>query len=152
MAGNLDFPRFLAVRISRFTRNDMGWALREVFTRHPIPRLETMNLLDFRKTNHAAIAGFLMPFLSAGLASFSVLFGKGDYTSYRFLVSFLGIIPLFLAAGIFLSAKSIRLIEEKGDKDYAYSGLVLNLFFTLLYLFSLIYCFLKFNRPQLSFI
>ena len=88
-----------------------------------------------------------MPFLCAGFASFYVLFGKGDYASGRFLISFLGIIPVLLAAGLFLSIKSIALIEEKGDKDYAYSGLVLNLFFILLYLASLIYCFLKFYRP-----
>jgi hypothetical protein len=106
-----------------------------------------MKFLHFRKTNHPAIAGFLMPFLCAGFASFYVLYGKGDYSSIRFLVSFLGIIPLLLAAGVFLSVKSIPLIEEKGDKDYAYSGLVLNLFFALLYLASLIYCFLKFSRP-----
>jgi hypothetical protein len=106
-----------------------------------------MKFLHFRKTNHAAIAGFLMPFLCAGFASFYVLFGKGDYESYRFLISFLGIIPVLLAAGVFLSVKSIALIEEKGDKDYAYSGLVLNLFFALLYLASQVYCFLKFNRP-----
>ena len=106
-----------------------------------------MKFLQFRKTNHLAIAGFLMPFLCAGLASFYVLFGKGDYVSFRFLITFLGVIPVLLAAGVFLSVKSIALIEEKGDKDYAYSGLVLNLFFALLYLASLVYCFLKFNRP-----
>ena len=88
-----------------------------------------------------------MPFLCAGFASFYVLFGKGDYASNRFLISFLAIIPVLLAAGLFLSIKSIGLVEEKGDKDYAYSGLVLNLFFSLFYLASLIYCFLKFYRP-----
>jgi len=87
-----------------------------------------------------------MPFLCAGFASLYVLFGKGDYESYRFLIAFLGIIPVLLATGVFLSVKSIALIEEKGDKDYAYSGLVLNLFFALLYLASLVYCFIKFNR------
>ena len=88
-----------------------------------------------------------MPFLCAGFASFYVLFGKRDYASYLFLISFLGIIPVLIAAGLFLSVKSISFIEEKGDKDYAYSGLVLNLFFALLYLASLIYCFFKFYRP-----
>ena len=106
-----------------------------------------MRFLHFRKANHLAIAGFLMPFLCAGFASFYVLFGNGDYASYRFLISFLGIIPVLLAAGLFLSIKSLAFIEDKGDKDYAYSGLVLNLFFTLLYLASLIYCFLKFYHP-----
>jgi hypothetical protein len=104
-----------------------------------------MKFLHLRKTNHPAIAGFLTPFLCAGFASFYVLFGIGDYGSYRFLISFLGIIPALLVAGIFLSAKSIGLVQEKGDKDYAYSGLVLNLFFALLYLASLLYCFLKFG-------
>ena len=88
-----------------------------------------------------------MPFLCAGFASFYVLLGKGDYASNRFLISFLAIIPVLLATGLFLSIKSIGLVEEKGDKDYAYSGLVLNLFFSLFYLASLIYCFLKFYRP-----
>ena len=106
-----------------------------------------MKFLNFRNTNHLAIAGFLMPFLCAGFASFYVLFGKGDYESYGFLISFLGVIPFLLAVGVFLSVKSIALIEEKGDKDYAYSGLVLNLFFSLFYLASLIYGFLKFYRP-----
>jgi hypothetical protein len=104
-----------------------------------------MKFFQFRKTNHPAIVGFLMPFFCAGFASFYLLYGKEDYGSFRFLICFLGIIPVLLAAGTFLSVKSIPLIEEKGDKDYAYSGLVLNLFFSLLYLGSLIYCFFKFN-------
>jgi hypothetical protein len=106
-----------------------------------------MQFLHFRKTNHLAIAGFLMPFLCAGFASFYVLFGKGDYGSYLFLVSFLGIIPVLLGVGLFFSIKSIALIEEKGDKDYACSGLVLNLFFSLLYLASVLYCTVRFYRP-----
>ena len=71
----------------------------------------------------------------------------GRYLRWQAAIAFLGIIPALLAIGVFLSVKSISLIEEKGDKDYAYSGLVLNLFFALLYLASLVYCFLKFNRP-----
>jgi hypothetical protein len=106
-----------------------------------------MKFLQFRKTNHPAIAGFLLPFVCAGFASFYVLFGTGDYASHLFVVSFLGIVPALLAVGLFLSIRSIPLIGEKGDKDYAYYGLVLNLFFLLLYLASLVYCFLKFYRP-----
>jgi hypothetical protein len=123
------------------------WAIPKYSENKPFLGSWTMKFLQFRKTNHLAIAGFLVPFLCAGFASFYVLFGKGDYESFRFLISFLGVIPVLLAAGVFLSVKSIALIEEKGDKDYAYSGLVLNLFFALLYLASLVYCFLKFNRP-----
>ena len=103
-----------------------------------------MKFLHFRKTNHLAIGGFLLPFLGAGVASFYVLFGKGDYSSYRFFLFFFGIIPGLLAAGLVLAVKSIPLIEEKGDKDYAYSGLVLNIFFALLYFASLVYGALKF--------
>jgi hypothetical protein len=121
--------------------------IRRYSENNPLSGLGAMKILHFRKTNHPAIAGFLVPFLCAGFATFYVLFGSGDYGSYRFFISFLGIIPVMLAAGLFLSVKSISLIEERGDKDYAYSGLVLNLFFALLYLASLIYCFLKFDRP-----
>jgi len=93
----------------------------------------------FRKSNHPAIIGFLLPFVSAGLASVFVLYSQVDYGSIRFRVLFIVLIPLILGLGLFLSVRSIPLIQEKGDKDYAYSGLVLNIFFILLYVFSLIY-------------
>jgi hypothetical protein len=97
---------------------------------------------SFRKTNHPAILGFLMPFGVAALASFYVLYGHGDYVSFRFWLCFLALIPLMLLLGLFLSIKSIPRIKDRGDKDYAYSGLVLNIFFILLYLASLIYLLL----------
>jgi len=53
--------------------------------------------------------------------------------------------PLILAAGLYASLRAIPLIPERGDKDYAYSGLVLNLFFILLYLSSLIYALIRFS-------
>ena len=92
----------------------------------------------FRKSNHHAIAGFLLPFVAAALASVYVLYGQSDYGSFPFRIMFLAIIPFILLLGLYLSIKSISLIQEKGDKDYAYSGLVLNLFFILLYIFCLI--------------
>ncbi len=97
----------------------------------------------FRKTNHPAIIGFLLPFVSAGLASVYVLCSPTDYASLRFRALFIVLIPLVLGLGLFLSIRSIPLIQEKGDKDYAYSGLVLNIFFILLYAFSFIYILLK---------
>jgi hypothetical protein len=93
----------------------------------------------FRKSNHPAIIGFLLPFVSAGLASVFVLYSSPDYGSLKFRFLFIVLIPLILGLGLFLSLRSIPLIQEKGDKDYAYSGLVLNTFFILLYIFSLIY-------------
>jgi hypothetical protein len=93
----------------------------------------------FRKTNHPAIVGFLLPFVSAGLASVYVLCNPADYASFRFRVLFIVLIPLVLGLGLFLSIRSIPLIQEKGDKDYAYSGLVMNIFFILLYAFSFFY-------------
>jgi hypothetical protein len=97
----------------------------------------------FGKKNHHAIIGFLLPFVSAGLASAYVLFAPADHASLKFRALFIVLIPLVLGLGLFLSIRSIPLIEEKGDKDYAYSGLVLNIFFILLYAFSFIYIALK---------
>ncbi len=92
----------------------------------------------FGKSNHPAIFGFLIPFLVAGIASLSVLWGWRDYNSFLFKMTFLALLPLLLVLGLWLSIKSIPLIGEKGDRDYAYSGLVLNIFFILLYIFSAI--------------
>jgi len=92
----------------------------------------------FRKSNHPAIIGFLMPFATAGIASVSVLWGWNDDSPLFFRLTFIVLIPLFLIFGLWLSIKSIPLIQAKGDKDYAYSGLVLNIFFILLYVFSAI--------------
>ena len=99
----------------------------------------------FRKTNHPAIAGFLLPFVAAGVASLYVLYGSRDYTSPVSKAVFLVFLPLILAAGLYASFRSLRLIAEKGDKDYAYSGLVLNVFFMLFYICSLIYSLVRFS-------
>jgi len=100
---------------------------------------------SFRKTNHPAIAGFLLPFVAAGTAAAYVLYGSRDYTSLLSKAVFLALVPLILAAGLYASIRSLPLVAEKGDKDYAYSGLVLNVFFILLYLSSLIYVLLRFS-------
>jgi len=97
------------------------------------------------KINNAAIVGFLLPFLAAGSASACVLLAGGSLASWISKAVFFVLIPLILGAGIYASLRSIPLIPERGDKDYAYSGLVLNIFFILLYLFSLIYALLRFS-------
>jgi len=93
----------------------------------------------FRKTNHRAVAGFLLPFLAAGMASFFVLKAKDNILTFQFWIPFITIIPLILIMGLVLSITSLPFIEELGDKDYAYSGLVLNILFIFLYIFSVIY-------------
>ena len=93
----------------------------------------------FRKTNNRAIAGFLLPFVAAGLASVLLLGFDRESLPFQLWVPFLTLIPLILILGLTLSLKSVPFIEKLGDKDYAYSGLVLNLFFILLYIASLIY-------------
>jgi hypothetical protein len=93
----------------------------------------------FRKTNNRAIAGFLLPFVAAGLASLLVLGLDKDSLPFQFWVPFVTVIPLILILGLTLSLKSVPFIEKLGDKDYAYSGLVLNIFFILFYIASLVY-------------
>ncbi len=93
---------------------------------------------DFRKTNHFAVAGFLLPVAVAALACILVLFGFLSFPfGYRLLL--LALIPILLCIGLALSIKSIPRIEELGDKDYAYSGLALNIFFLLIYLYSIVH-------------
>ena len=66
----------------------------------------------FRKTNHPAVAGFLMPFAAAGVACAYVLLELGRLSSHGFLFTFLVLIPLVLLFGILLSLKSIPLIKQ----------------------------------------
>lgn len=93
----------------------------------------------FRKTNHQAIAGFLLPFAAAGTAAFLVLGGPAEPGTEWYWIPFVTIIPILLLAGLVLSIRSLPRIKDLGDKDYAYSGLVLNLFFLVMYAASLIY-------------
>ncbi|MBW2206382.1 MAG: hypothetical protein JRG79_05685 [Deltaproteobacteria bacterium] len=97
----------------------------------------------FRKSNHRAIAGFLLPFMAAGLACALVLWSKGDIFSSFSWVFFVTLIPLTLCAGLIFSITSVSHVEARGDRDYAYSGLVLNLLFILLYILSLGYYYFE---------
>jgi len=107
------------------------------------PMLRQDQVPDRPRTNHPAILGFLLPFLAAAVACAWVLWGHlGSWFSKAVFFAF---IPIILAAGLFASLRSIPLIPERGDRDYAYSGLVLNIFFILLYLSSLIYALLRFG-------
>jgi hypothetical protein len=94
-----------------------------------------------REQNHLAIAGFLLPFCAAGLAALAMLAVGKDQSSLTFGILFLGMIPAILLGGLCLSLRSIPLIAQRGDKDYAYSGLAINILFAFMYLLSLLYFF-----------
>jgi len=100
-----------------------------------------MKVLEFRKTNHFAVLGFLMPFVSAGVTGFLILVGADNFKLLKYSLLYLTLVPVLLLGGLILSIKSIPLIEELGDKDYAYSGLALNLLFIFVYIVFLIFFF-----------
>lgn len=66
---------------------------------------------------------------------------REDVNEIRFSIPYLTLVPLLLFGGVFSSIRSIPLIEERNDKDYAYSGLILNILFMCGYILSLIYFF-----------
>ncbi|WP_028321133.1 hypothetical protein [Desulfatiglans anilini] len=93
------------------------------------------------QTNHLAIAGFLLPFLACMMVCVWVLFSDGRQTSIFFSMGYIIPTPMVLLGGLAASLKSIPLIEERGDRDYAYAGLFLNVFFLIVYSLSLLYVF-----------
>lgn len=98
-------------------------------------------LPGFQKPNSLAIAGFLAPFVAAGITGLLLLGLGEDLKPFKVSIAYLTITPLILLTGIVLSLKSIPLVQELGDKDYAYSGLILNILFLIVYATSLIYFF-----------
>ncbi len=79
-----------------------------------------------------------MPFVAAGLTGGLLLVVKSGVTSLAFLIPYLGVVPLALICGLILSIQSIPLIQELNDKDFAYSGLTLNLIFLIFYVISVL--------------
>ena len=92
-----------------------------------------------KKANSLAIAGFLAPFVAAGVLCGLLLIAGDDFKSSRVFLIYQLIIPLVLITGIVLGIKSIPHIPELGDKDYAYTGLFLSIFFLGVFVLSLIY-------------
>jgi len=95
--------------------------------------------MDFDKTNHPAVAGFLLPFVAAGVTGALVLMGGSEMADLRYSFVYLSLVPVLLIGGLISSLKSIPLIAERGDRDYAYSGLTLNVLFLCFYILSLSY-------------
>jgi len=92
-----------------------------------------------QKANSLAIAGFLVPFAAAGITGALILwFGEEVISCWASMV-YVTVVPLILLTGLVLSLKSIPLIEKRGDRDYAYSGLTLNVLFLIVFILSVIY-------------
>jgi len=92
-----------------------------------------------KKANTFAILGFLAPFVAAGITCGLLLMAGDDFRSSGIFRVYQFAVPSVLIAGVVLGIKSIPHIPELGDKDYAYTGLFLSLFFLVVFLLSLIY-------------
>ena len=92
-----------------------------------------------RKANTFAVAGFLAPFVAAGITCALLLMAGDDFKSSKIFIVYQLVIPPVLIAGVVLGVKSIPHIPELGDKDYAHSGLFLSIFSLAVFLLSLIY-------------
>lgn len=92
----------------------------------------------FKKINHMAIIGFLLPFVAVGAAGAVLLIAGSDINYSGYSICYISIVPFLLLAGLVSSIRSIPRIADRGDKDYAFSGLVLNIFFICLYILSMI--------------
>jgi hypothetical protein len=94
---------------------------------------------NLKKANTLAILGFLAPFVAAGITCGLLLISGDDFKSSGVFRVYQFAIPLVLIVGLVLGIKSIPHISELGDKDYAYTGLFLSIFFLVVFLLSLIY-------------
>ena len=92
-----------------------------------------------KKANSLAVAGFLSTFVAAGITCGLLLIAGDEFKSSRVFLIYQLTIPLVLITGIVLAIKSIPHIPELGDKDYAYTGLFLSIFFLVVFLLSLRY-------------
>ena len=94
-----------------------------------------------KKSNNLAVLGFLLPFAAAAIAGSLILTVRKDFASTKFLIPYMSLVPVTLLFGLLCSIRSIPLIPDLNDKDYAYSGLTLNVLFIVIYIISIIYFF-----------
>jgi hypothetical protein len=92
-----------------------------------------------KKANTFAIAGFLTPFVAAGITCGLILMAGDDFRSSKVFLIYELVIPVLLIIGVIMSIKSIPRIPALGDKDYAYTGLLLSIFFLAVFFLSLLY-------------
>jgi hypothetical protein len=81
----------------------------------------------------------MAPFVAAGVTCALLLIAGDEFESSKVFIIYQTIVPLILITGMVLGIKSIPHIHELGDKDYAYSGLFLSIFFLAVFLLSLIH-------------
>ena len=89
--------------------------------------------------NKLASVGFFLSLIGAEVMGLLLYFNRENYGSLAFALQYLIIVPLIQLTGLISSLKSIRYVEEWGDKDYAQGGLFLDILFLSLYIASLIY-------------
>ncbi len=92
-----------------------------------------------KKANTLAIAGFLAPFVAAGVTCGLLLIAGDNFRTSPVFFVYLIAVPVILVAGVLLAIKSIPHIDALGDKDYAYTGLFLSIFFLVVFSLSCIY-------------
>ena len=108
----------------------------------PYPdELPVMRPYEFGDENKLAGVGFFLSLIGIEVMGLLLYFGQRSYTSFTFALPYLTVVPLIQLTGLLSSLKSIRYIEEWGDKDYAQGGLFLNILSLSLYIVSLIYFF-----------
>ena len=88
-----------------------------------------MRPCEFGDVNKLAGVGFFLSLMGAEVMALLIYFDQKNYISFKFALPYLIIVPLIQMAGLVSSLKSIRYVEEWGDKDYAQGGLFLNIFF-----------------------
>ncbi len=91
------------------------------------------------KANTFAILGFFSPFVAAGITCGLLLISGEDFGNSGVFLVYLIAVPLILIVGLVLGIKSIPRIHELGDKDYAYTGLFLDIFSLFVFFLSCIY-------------
>lgn len=85
------------------------------------------------------MAGFLAPFVATGITCALMLLAKDDFETSGLFVLYEFIIPIIPFFGLIMGIRSIPKIPELGDRDYAYSGIFLNVLFLVIFVLSLIY-------------
>jgi hypothetical protein len=96
---------------------------------------------EYGDVNKLAGIGFFLSLIGADVMGLMLYFGRKDYMSFKFALSYLSVVPLIQLTGLVSSLKSIHYVEEWGDRDYAEGGLFLNILFLSLFITSLIYFF-----------
>ena len=105
------------------------------------PEVRAIFRFTMKKSNNLAVLGFLLPFAASAIAGGLILVVKKNLASTKFLIPYLSLVPFMLLCGLVCSIKSIPLIPELNDKDYAYAGLTVNILFIVIYIISVVYFF-----------